>query len=243
MEMYQQFFDRYEKKYVINETQYRQLIGRIYSRLEYDNYEKYKICNIYFDTLQYDLIRESVENPLYKEKLRLGSYGTPSVTDTVFLEIKKKYDGIVYKRRLALPYRKAIDFCTGIKLPKEKSQLLSEIQWMIKRYKLYPMLYLSYDRLAMRGAEDPRLRITFDTNILWRSRELDLTKGDYSFMKVPAGQYIMEIKTLGAIPVWLVNALNALKIYPASFSKYGRIYQKELLKHSAVKWGDEKSAE
>ena len=90
MEMYQQFFDRYEKKYVINETQYRQLIGRIYSRLEYDDYEKYKICNIYFDTLQYDLIRESVENPLYKEKLRLGSYGTPSVTDTVFLEIKKK---------------------------------------------------------------------------------------------------------------------------------------------------------
>ena len=95
MELYQQFFNRCEKKYLIDETQYRELIGKIYSRLEYDNYKKYRICNIYFDTLQYDLIRASVEKPLYKEKFRLRSYGTPAVSDTVFLEIKKKYDGIL----------------------------------------------------------------------------------------------------------------------------------------------------
>lgn len=243
MEMYQQFFNRYEKKYLIDEMQYRRLISRIYTKLEYDDYEKYKICNIYFDTLQYDLIRASVEKPLYKEKFRLRSYGTPAITDTVFLEIKKKYDGIVYKRRLALPYREAIDFCTGIKIPEEKSQVLSEIQWLMERYELYPMLYLSYDRLAMRGAEDPKLRITFDTNIIWRNRELDMTKGDYGFMKVPEGQYIMEIKTLGAMPLWLAGALNALRIYPASFSKYGRVYQDELLKDSVINRGGGRSAD
>ena len=236
---YQQFFNRYEKKYLIDEKQYRQLISRIYDRLEYDDYEKYKICNIYFDTLQYDLIRESVEKPLYKEKLRLRSYGTPSPSDMVFLEIKKKYDGIVYKRRIALPYSKALHFCTGGGLPGEKSQVLSEIQWLMDRYELYPMLYLSYDRLAMRGADDPRLRITFDTNILWRNKELDLAKGDYGYVKVPAGQYIMEIKTAGAMPLWLAEALNDLQIYPASFSKYGRIYQDELLKKSALLKGGE----
>ncbi len=243
MELYQQFFNRCEKKYLIDETQYRELIGKIYSRLEYDNYKKYRICNIYFDTLQYDLIRASVEKPLYKEKFRLRSYGTPAVSDTVFLEIKKKYDGIVYKRRLALPYGDAIDFCTGVRFPEEKSQVLSEIQWMMKRYELYPMLYLSYDRLAMRGAEDPGLRITFDTNIVWRNRELDLTKGDYGILKVPEGQYIMEIKTLGAMPLWLAEALTVLRIYPASFSKYGKIYQDELFRNSEFYRGGGRNAD
>lgn len=225
---YQNNFKRYEKKYLIDENQYRELIALIYCKLEYDKYKKYKICNIYFDTPQFDLIRESIEKPIYKEKLRLRSYGTPGPADFVFLEIKKKFDGIVYKRRISLPYSQALDYCINGILPEQQGQITNEIDWLMSKHQIYPMVYLSYDRLAMRGIEDPQLRITFDSNILWRVNQLDLAKGDFGHVKMPSGQYIMEIKTCGAMPLWLASALNSLAIYPRSFSKYGTIYKEEL---------------
>lgn len=230
MSDYQRNFKRYEKKYIIDEEQYRNLIALIYSYLQYDKYKKYKICNIYFDTMDYELIRESIEKPVYKEKVRLRSYGTPGMEDNVFLEIKKKFDGVVYKRRIELPYREALEYCTtGISPENNNTQIIRELNWLMSKYRLYPMLYLSYDRLAMTAKEDKSLRITFDTNIIWRSKQLDLSKGDFGKIKVPDGRYIMEIKTCNAMPIWLSNALNELKIYPQSFSKYGTIYKEELI--------------
>ena len=234
---YQNNFKRYEKKYLIDEKQYRDLIALIYCKLEYDRYKKYKICNIYFDTPQFDLIRESIEKPLYKEKLRLRSYGTPDSEDFVFLEIKKKFDGIVYKRRISLPYRQAVDYCINGNLPETHNQITNEIDWLMSKYQLYPMLYLSYDRLAMGGIEDPELRITFDSNIIWRVNQLDMTQGDFGNVKMPSGQYIMEIKTNGAMPLWLSGALNELAIYPKSFSKYGTIYKEELFQNMLLEEG------
>lgn len=234
---YQNNFKRYEKKYLIDEKQYRDLIALIYCKLEYDRYKKYKICNIYFDTPQFDLIRESIEKPLYREKLRLRSYGTPDPEDFVFLEIKKKFDGIVYKRRISLPYRQAVDYCINGSLPETHNQITNEIDWLMSKYQLYPMLYLSYDRLAMRGIEDQDLRITFDSNIIWRINQLDMTKGDFGNVKMPSGQYIMEIKTGGAMPLWLSSALNELAIYPKSFSKYGTIYKEELFQNMLLEEG------
>ncbi len=234
---YQNNFKRFEKKYLIDEKQYRDLIALIYCRLEYDRYKKYKICNIYFDTPQFDLIRESIEKPIYKEKLRLRSYGVPDADDFVFLEIKKKLDGIVYKRRISLPYCQAVDYCINGNLPAQQNQITNEIDWLMSKQQLYPMLYLSYDRLAMRGIEDPALRITFDSNIVWRINQLDMTKGDFGHVKMPAGQYIMEIKTGGAMPLWLSGALNQLAIYPKSFSKYGTIYKEELFQNLSLEEG------
>ncbi|MEE0741732.1 MAG: polyphosphate polymerase domain-containing protein [Emergencia sp.] len=232
MNSYLNNFARCEKKYLIGEETYRKLIGQIYGKLEYDQYEKYKICNIYFDTPEFDLIRHSVEKPLYKEKLRLRSYGIPGVGDTVFLEIKKKFDGIVYKRRICLPYSETIE---SLRLSSlyggengGENQIAREIGWFLRRYALKPVLYLSYDRLAMRGAEEKDLRITFDTNVTWRTENLALADGDYGQVKLPEGQYIMEIKTSGGLPLWLTRALAQLKIYPASYSKYGTIYKEEL---------------
>jgi SPX domain protein involved in polyphosphate accumulation len=228
----QQRFKRSEKKYRIDERQYRALLSLIGDKVEYDQYGKYKICNLYFDTLDYQLIRDSLEKPIYKEKLRLRSYGTPTAESKVFLEIKKKYKGTVYKRRISLPYGEAFDYCLGRrKLSGEgvQGQIAGEIDWMMKRYQLYPMVYLSYDRMALRAMEDPELRITFDTNIRWRRERLDLAEGDFGYVKLPEGQYIMEIKIAGAMPLWLCDALDQLQIYPASYSKYGTVYREELM--------------
>jgi len=99
------------------------------------------------------------------------------------------------------------------------------------RYDLCPMVYLSYDRIAMKGIDDPNLRITFDSNIRWRAEQLDLSKGDFGSLKVADNQYIMEIKTCGGMPIWLSDALNSLRIYPKSYSKYGTIYKEDLAKN------------
>ena len=232
MDIYQSNFHRQEKKYLLDEEKYRQLMAEIYNKLEYDQYRKYKICNIYFDTPDFELIRESVNKPIYKEKLRLRSYGTPTKDSLVHLEIKKKFDGIVYKRRISLPYEQAIDYCVnGVRPDVPDSQILHEIDWFLHRYDLYPMLYLSYDRLAMQGLAEKDLRITFDNNLMWRVNELDLTKGNFGRLKMGEEQYVMEIKTDGAMPIWLCQALNDLEIFPQSFSKYGTIYQEEMIKN------------
>ena len=100
--MANEIFNRVEKKYLLNEEQYHNLIILINEYMDHDKFYKSTICNIYFDTDDYELVRTSIEKPIYKEKLRLRSYNVPSLDDEVFFEIKKKYNSIVNKRRITL---------------------------------------------------------------------------------------------------------------------------------------------
>ncbi|MDD3660590.1 MAG: polyphosphate polymerase domain-containing protein [Lachnospiraceae bacterium] len=225
--MSQEIFKRYEKKYLLNETQYETFRERLSHYMKEDRYGNYTIGNIYYDTRQYDLIRNSIDKPLYKEKFRIRSYGVPSGQDKVFLEIKKKFDGIVYKRRSEVPYCELIDVMDG-GLPKEKTQIMNEISWFFQIHHPEPKVYIAYDRLALYGMEDPELRVTFDTNIRWRKDKLDLSAGDYGDEILRPNQILMEIKIPGTIPLWMSEALTEAEIYPTSFSKYGTCYQKYL---------------
>lgn len=230
MSEFQMNFERCEIKYLLSSLQYQELRKRLNGRLEVDQYGKTTICNIYFDTSDSRLIRESLEKPVYKEKLRLRSYGTPRENDRVFLELKKKYKGIVYKRREDMSLSQAEEFLYHQRKPERESQVVREIQWFLKYYdRILPAMYLSYERTAMYGLEDARLRITFDENILWRVHELKLKKGDWGQPLLEPGQHLMEIKILEAMPLWLGKILDELSIYPASFSKYGRAYEKQVM--------------
>lgn len=226
MNEYQGTFQRYEKKYLINELQYKLLRQQLQGRLSIDKYGKVMICNIYFDTPSRLLVRNSLERPVYKEKIRLRSYGTPTDGDTVFVELKKKYKGIVYKRRERMELSAAERYLYDRETLPYPTQIAREINWCIKFYKeLVPSMYISYDRTAMYSKEDTGLRITFDRDILWREEELHLSGGSWGKTMLEEGRRLMEIKVPGAIPVWLSRILDELKIYPASFSKYGRGYQ------------------
>ncbi len=98
----QNVFRRYENKYLLNDRQLEALKNSLSKYMAQDAHGSYTICNIYFDTDDFLLARRSLEKPKYKEKLRLRSYGVPKGSDQVFAEIKKKYDGVVYKRRAPL---------------------------------------------------------------------------------------------------------------------------------------------
>lgn len=221
-------FERTEKKYLIQQDTLDKFLAAIGPHVEKDKYGEYTICNVYYDTDSDELIRRSLEKPVYKEKMRLRSYGTPKPEDKVFLEIKKKFKGVVYKRRISLKYEAAMRYLEqGIK-PKKDSQILREIDYFIHFYQPKPKLYLAYDRIAFSGINEKDLRITVDAKVRSRRENVALDAGDYGELLLNEQEYLVEIKTVDAFPLWLTEILAELDIFPISFSKYGKIYHKNL---------------
>ncbi len=218
-------FQRIEVKYLLDDRQYTELRKRLEGMAAVDSYGQTSILNIYFDTPDFKLIERSLEKPKYKEKLRLRTYGTADDNTNAFIEIKKKYAGVVYKRRISMPYAEAIDYLVNGKKPVKESQISREIDYFLQYYKgIKPAMAISYDRIAMAGIEDPDLRITFDTNIRWRTDNLSLTKGNVGKDILLPGQHLMELKIAGAMSIELARIMDELNIRQTSFSKYGRGY-------------------
>lgn len=228
-----QTFNRKETKFLLTKEQYRQLMKRLEDFMCLDGHCKdggYKICNIYFDTADNEVLRRSVNKPYYKEKLRLRSYGTPSSdSDKVFLELKRKIGGIVNKRRTVLTYGQAKDYLRQGTKPELSDytdrQVLGEIDWFLRNNSVVPYAYVSYDRIALFGKEDRSLRLTLDCNLQARRNDLSLSHGSYGHLLLPHDAWLMEIKFSGAIPLSLARTLSELKIYSHSFSKIGAEYK------------------
>lgn len=214
----QNIFKRYEIKYLINNEQYQKFLLLIKDKMSLDKFGKSLICNLYFDTDSYLLIRRSIEKPLYKEKMRLRNY---NLSNACFLELKKKYKSVVYKRRECFSsLEMANDF---IKNKDYHTQIEEEIVYFLNFYQnLQPRMFISYQREAYYGEND--LRVTFDFDLLYRTNDLDLSKGAYGNKILDDQQILMEIKVSGAFPLWLSEFLTKEKIYSTSFSKYGRAY-------------------
>lgn len=235
-------FNRYEHKYMLDRKTYEKVIEVMDQHMELDshneNHKPYTIANIYYDTADDHLIRASLQKPKYKEKLRLRAYGVPKKDSKVFLEIKKKYNGIVNKRRTTLTLKEAYDFVKSGKKPPLKdymnAQILEEINYFLKVYDLTPKLYLAYDRIAYFEKGNPDLRISFDTNIRSRRYDVRLETGDYGELLLDGDVYLMEVKTSLAKPLWLVHVMTELDIKRTSFSKYGTEF-KEMVNSPQMK--------
>lgn len=228
-------FKRYEKKYFLTPEQYKKFKQMIMPYVTEDEYGRYTICNIYYDTDDFALIRASIEKPEYKEKLRVRSYGVPGDSDKVFVELKKKFDGVVYKRRVTTKAYLYAPFLKGIAPAEKKDQISREIDYFQSFYHSVPKAFIAYDREAYRGSEDENLRITFDTNIRYRLDNLDLRSGDYGKPILSDDKILMEIKIPGVCPLFLCHILTLLKLYPVSFSKYGTCYREHILQQTIQK--------
>lgn len=224
-----EFFRRVEKKYIINQEQYLYLKEILKEKMIEDEHGKNTICNLYFDTDQYDLIRYSITKPVYKEKVRLRSYNIPTIDSTIYLEIKRKYNGVVSKRRIEMSLREFSEYLNKYDTSIEETQLKKEFDYYFKHFNLKPTMFLSYYRRAYYDKENREFRVTFDNHILARKYDLQLELGNYGVHILEKNKYIMEIKTLGAIPMWFVKILNELKIFPCRFSKYGEAYTQLVL--------------
>lgn len=230
-------FKRYELKYFVTPEKYEVLIKELLKYMKPDDFcengGSYMIYNLYFDTPDDEVIRHSLSKPFYKEKLRLRSYRLPkSESDSVFLELKKKVGGIVVKRRAVLDYGAALRMEKNFKISGvgtyEDCQVLEEIEDFLERYQAKPKVYISYERVAFYGKADREFRISFDRNILTRRNNVDLMSGDYGAALLPEGEYLMEVKCAGALPLWFSRLLSSHRLYVTGFSKYGTEFKRQI---------------
>lgn len=222
---YQSVFQRYEMKYLISREQKEHVLQAMGPYMAADRYGLTTIQNLYLDTDSYRLIRRSIEKPVYKEKLRLRSYGLAAAGQEIFVELKKKYKGIVYKRRVALPEETALQWLTGQGPCHQKGQIVDEIDYFRRFYgPLAPKVFLCYDRQAWYSLSGDGFRVTFDENILFRREALSLAEPAWGEALLEPGKTLMEIKCAGAIPLWMCRALSQGDIRKTSFSKYGTAY-------------------
>lgn len=221
----QMVFRRYEIKYLMSCRQQDAVLRAMEPYMARDEYGRSQVRNIYYDTPDFRLIRESMDKPVYKEKLRVRSYGYPKAGDPVFLELKKKYKDVVYKRRISMPQAQA-KACLDRKMQLPDSQIGREIAYVLDFYqKLQPAMFLSYEREAFCEPDGGDFRVTFDENIRYRTEELTLDSDDFGTAILKPGQVLMELKTKGGLPLWMAHVLSQQKIYKTSFSKYGSAYQ------------------
>lgn len=224
-------FKRVEKKYMLTREQYEYLINAISPYMAPDQYGETEIRNIYFDNADNELIETSLLKPTYKEKLRLRSYGVPKMDSTVFFEIKKKYRGIVYKRRISMKLKEAYAYIDGGKLPESiEGNIPTEIDYMMNRYSLTPKAFISYKRVAWTCESEPDLRITFDRDITSRYDDTRLESTADGHKILPKDTVLMEIKIPGAMPLWLAHILSEKNIFPHSFSKFGTAHVQNQIK-------------
>lgn len=194
-----------------------------------DEYGKSTVHTIYYDSDNFEIIRNSIERPVYKEKLRARCYGDCKEDGITFLEIKKKYKGVGSKRRVALPLNVLNEYINNGVYPKDYDcQILREIDYLINFYKPKAKIMISCEREAFFSKTDPELRITVDSGIRSRTERLDLSYDGDMKKLFDDDICIIEIKTESACEMWLVSVLNELKMYPESFSKYGSFYKKML---------------
>lgn len=236
---YQSVFKRYELKYLLTATQKQRILQAMQPYMRLDKYGRTEIRNIYFDTDNYRLIRRSIERPLFKEKLRIRSYGRASSYSDVFVEIKRKYNNVVYKRRICMPESQALNWLCNREHTGQPTQISGEINYFLDFYNdLKPKVFLSYEREAFYAINGSDFRITFDENILCRQEELCLSSDAYGIPLLKDGMTLMEIKCSGGIPLWMIEVLSREHIYKTSFSKYGTAYEKTIFPQKSYITGE-----
>ncbi|MBR5757075.1 MAG: polyphosphate polymerase domain-containing protein [Thermoguttaceae bacterium] len=230
-------FERHEKKYRLSESLYAEFLSRLQERARVDRYGKQTIGALYFDTNDWLLARRSASQPKYKEKLRLRCYGAPTPDSTVYFEMKKKFDGISYKRRIPAKIADVATLLDGAEASGRSGQILDELKWTTRYYRLAPRIILFYERTAFWGTDERYLRVTFDENVRFRTDRLEIAP-DAATDGTPLldpGERIMEIKVPETLPLWLSRTLTELRIFPVHFSKYDaacRYINKEKTSHA-----------
>lgn len=224
--MERNIFERVEKKYLMTREQKQALLRKINRYLKKDAFFQSTICNVYFDTDHYDLIVNSLDRPIFKMKVRLRSYDVPKLQDHVYLEVKDKYKGVSFKRRVKMKLKDFYAYYNDQEI--KDNQVMKEIDYCMQYYHLKPVVFIAYDRVSYQGKKESDLRVTFDSRLRSRMDHLRLDFGDDGELYFDEDYYIMEVKTLGAMPLWFAKALSELRIYPTTFSKYGSVYKNKI---------------
>ena len=226
----QNAFTRYEKKYLITKEQALRLRSTLSQHMVQDQYGEYLVQNLYYDTENWDIVRTSIEKPIYKEKMRLRCYGNATDESKYYLELKKKYKGVVYKRRISIPSQSLAGKTIRSVVSEAPSQISRELDFYIQRHEVAERIYIANQRVALAGIADEGLRVTFDTDVRFRLNDLNFSNSTAGQRILTDGKILMEVKALGGMPLWMANALSENRVFPTSFSKFGICYTDYIFK-------------
>lgn len=236
-------FQRKETKYVLSQEDFHKFFHDLQKEMSVDEYGQHTILSLYFDTDDFRLIKRSIDKPVYKEKFRIRAYGVPGEDSLIFLEIKKKVNGIVYKRRIPMSYDEYLSWLECGEFPDEagennlpiSKQIESEITWLFKKNRtLAPKVLIAYDRVSLFDHEEGEFRVTFDQNIRYQNDQLGVIENDEGNLVAPELGVLMEVKALGAYPLWFVSLLDKYQIRKSSFSKYAETYERHLYREEEL---------
>ena len=224
-------FKRIETKYIVHKETLALLKEEFKAHLVPDDYPTSTITNIYFDSADFQMIRDALARKNERKKIRMRTYtNNPNLNSPAFLEIKSKDEmGIGHKFRLTATAHTILDFVEyGIRSEQITDEAISEEldNLRLVHNGIAPMMYIYYDRFSMKGIEDPNVRVTIDHNLIYRDENLDFESGKYGQPLLDEDYVIMEVKVPGMCPAWLQNILDKHGLVDQSFSKYGNAYLK-----------------
>ncbi len=217
-------FKRVEDKYIMTKKQAARFMELCSSHLKEDTYFRYTVRSVYFDSERSDLVIRSLMKPDYKMKLRLRSYCDPQGDTPVFLETKKEFEDIIYKRRIGLSYDEAIAYLDYGIPHHVKNNTADEIDYLLNYYNLSEKVMIAYDRECYASKTEDDVRITFDSNVRYRIDGFSMVLDGSEKRLTDEDTVVMEVKAMDRYPLWLTKTLSAMKLYRGSFSKYGKIY-------------------
>jgi len=229
-------FKRKETKFKLNYAEYEKIKEELNKYMEIDEYGIHKISSLYFDTDDFQFTKDSINNKGYKEKFRIRQYGDYDPLKSVFLEIKRKYQGITDKRRVSLPAKHVNSYLNSIKSNEYEYQyqgqvdehIHDEIKWMLRRLDLSAKMKVVYNRIAYRYPEDKNFRITFDFDICFSTNDLDLANDHVGSRIDPTLDVLMEVKHGPTVPEWFEQLIEEMGLTNSSFSKYKEAYKKHM---------------
>jgi hypothetical protein len=241
--MEKQVFKRYEKKFLLTLAQFESLLPQLKKYMNEDPYclngQHYHLRNVYYDTPDHQLISTSILGPNFKEKFRIRKYGTyGDGNNKVFLEVKRKISGVVTKRRVLVTEIEALAFMNELKIPQRddyfSQQILKELLYLRSIYDLKPAYFIAYDRLAFFDQEIESFRVSFDSNIVSRTHQFSFEQKENDATLLTPGTILMEVKVGEGMPLWFSKLLSSLTIYLNHFSKYGKAFEKNMVKEILI---------
>jgi hypothetical protein len=223
-------FNRYELKYIAGRKLVTAFRDGLDSRLDRDPHGVrgfYPVWSRYYDTRDLRLYWEKIDGIRFRRKLRIRHYGAPDlVTDAtqVWVEIKQRVNRVTQKRRVRLAYAEALGLCDGMEPavyePRDRA-VIEEVLVFVQQHALRPTTVVGYVREAYVGREeDGGLRITVDSRVRGRDRDLDLYSGGENRHIIRPELSVVEIKVNERVPYWLTERIAGHNLQLVRMSKY-----------------------
>lgn len=198
----------------------------------------YPVISEYFDTPDRHSYWQKIWGSKNRRRVRTRVYGHKNglIPPAAFIEIKHKSDAVGVKRRAILPIPSLPELSAG-RIPEDllradrsraDRHLVSELQDLVVRDGARPVVQVRYDRMAYDSGPEGTIRVTFDTGLCCRFdlKPLEPDDPDFPLPVLEEETAVVEIKTIGPVPIWLRKATGQFQLQVRSMSKYCRALER-----------------